>query len=189
MPKNARRERERAEKARCEGRIAEAIQHFERAISIDPEFVDARNNLAVTFFMAQNPGAAVAQLEEAIRIDPHKSMLFVNLALGYSGLENLLAAEQAARHAVDLDGTSGPARLVLGFVLTEAQKYTDETIRCLESMQDQHPLARLLLARVLVRRGDLRAAKSHIESYVSSGATEYLETAQRWLDRINGFEP
>lgn len=189
VPKKARVEYARAEKARGENRIADAIQHFERAISIDPDFVEARNNLAVSYYMVAKPGAGVAQLEEAIRIDPHKSMLFMNLALGYSGLDQLDAAERAARKAVDLDPSGAPPHLVLGFVLTQQQKYTDEAILCLESTQGRYPLAELLLARVLLSRGDLSRAKSHVESYVSSGDPEYRQSAQNWLDKVNAATP
>ena len=40
---------EKAESARLKNRTDDAISHYNQAISIDPEFVAARNNLAVAY--------------------------------------------------------------------------------------------------------------------------------------------
>jgi len=159
VPKKAKVEWDLAEKARRQSRPVEAMQHFEQAIAIDPEFVAARNNLAVLQFKSDNVEAGIAQLEAAITLDPQKAILFSNLALGYVALENPREAERAARVAVRLDRGSVHSRMVLGVVLIQEHKYTDETVRCLEAAQDDYPAARLLLSRLPTARGDHSPAK------------------------------
>lgn len=76
VPKKAHKEAEKAENARAQEQSATAIEHYNRAIEIDPEFVAARNNLAVMYLVEGNGEAAVAQLEEAAKIDAHSPALF-----------------------------------------------------------------------------------------------------------------
>ncbi len=67
VPKKAQKEMEKAEQARVGHRTDDVIRHLNQAISIDPEFIAARNNLAVFYLTAPKPAPAIAQLEEAVR--------------------------------------------------------------------------------------------------------------------------
>jgi len=186
VPKKARKEVEKAERARAKNRTDEAIVHFKLAISIDPEFVAARNNLAVLHLMTTQPEPAIAQLEEAVKIDPKNPSLFRNLTIGYSMIHNFEAAERAARLRVSLDRTGGGhARLLLGFVLIKQRKFTEEALQCFERARDEYPLAHLLAAPVLIAQGNSERAKSEIHSYLSTGEQDFRATATRWLDLID----
>jgi tetratricopeptide (TPR) repeat protein len=149
VPEKARKEIQKAEKARIGNRTEEAIGRFNKVIRMYPEYVSARNNLAAVYLKAGKPGPAVEQLEEAVKIDPHNSMLYMNLTLGYAMLSRLDAAERAARTAIELDRTRGQARLFLGLVLIEQGKYTDEALKWLDQSGEGYPLAHLLAARIL----------------------------------------
>jgi len=186
VPKKARKEMEKAERARAKNRTDEAIVHFKLAISIDPELVAARNNLAVLHLMATQPEPAIEQLEEAVKIDPKNPTLFRNLTVGYSMIHNFEAAERAARLRVSLDRTGdGHARLLLGFVLIKQRKFTEEALQCFERARDEYPLAHLLAAPVLIAQGNSERAKSEIHSYLSTGEQDFRATATRWLDLID----
>jgi len=74
VPSKAWKEMEKAEAARLRNRTDDAIRHYGQAISLDPEFVAARNNLAVVYLIIRRPDAAVAQLEAAIKADPNRSV-------------------------------------------------------------------------------------------------------------------
>lgn len=185
VPKKARKEVEKAERARAKNRMDEAIVHFKQAISIDPELVAARNNLAAIYLRAAQPEPAIAQLEEAAKIDPKHPVLFRNLAVGYAMIHNLEAAERAARVTVGLDRTGGRAPLLLGYVLMEQRKFTEEALQCFERARDEYPLAHLLAAQVLVAQGHSEKARSEIYTYLSSGEQNFRATATRWLDLID----
>jgi len=70
---------QKAESARAAHRIAEATDHYEKAILIDPEFIAAFNDLASLYLTSTHPESAIAELEEAVRIDSNRPMLFMNL--------------------------------------------------------------------------------------------------------------
>jgi len=188
VPEKARNEMEKAERARVKSQTDEAISHFNRAISIDPEYVAARNNLAAMYLITANPEPAVAQLEEAIKIDPHNPMLFKNLTMGYALINKFDAAERAGRVAVDLGRGGAQAYLLLGFALVKRHKFTEEALQCLERARDEYPLAHLLAGRVFIAQGKSESAKSEIETYLSSGKQEYREIAAHWLELIDESE-
>jgi tetratricopeptide (TPR) repeat protein len=185
VPKKAQREMEKAEKAHLQERKDEAREHLNRAISIDPEFVAARNNLAAIYLTEGNGEAAVAQLEEAVKIDPRNPAIFTNLTLGYTMTHKLDAAERAARERLTLDGTSVRAHLFLGLVLVEKQRFTDEALQCLERAREEFPLAHLLAGRVFIGRGNSEKARAEIQTYLSMERDEGNRAlAIGWLDRI-----
>jgi tetratricopeptide (TPR) repeat protein len=166
----------------------EAIVHFKQAILIDPKFVAARNNLAAIYLRAANPEPAIAQLEEAVKIDPHHPILFKNLTVGYIMIHNFEAAERVARVTLGLDRTGSRAPMLLGFVLVNRQKFNEEALQCFERAHDEYPLAHLLAGRVLIAQGNSEKAKSEIQTYLSSGEQTFRVTATNWLDVINQSE-
>jgi len=183
VPKAARAEMDKAEKASRKRRTDEEIEHLRKAVGIDPEFIAARNNLAVSL-MIRDTEFAVAQLQEAIQIDSNRPVLFYNLALGYLMLHKLDDAESAARTARMLGLTDLRAKLLLGWVLAAEEKYTAEALSLVKSAREEHPLANMLTARVLIGQNRPEEAKSYIYAYLSTGDEEYRDYAARWLDYI-----
>lgn len=176
---------EKGERARLGNHMEEAINHYRQAISIDPEYVAARNNLAMVYFLGSDLKSGLDQLEEAIKIDPHHATLFTNLTVGYTLTRQLDDAERAARTAVDLDRAGAQPRFLLGMVLIEQQKYTEEALRCFERTWDEYPLAHLLAGRVLIAQGKSDKAKSEIQTYLPRADQEGRDVATRWLDVLD----
>ena len=184
VPKAARKEMEKAEKARLQQRRDDAVEHLRNALRIDPEYVAARNNLA--FCLVQDdPASALAQLEEAIVIDPHLAVLFHNLAIVYVLSQKLNAAERAARSGVDLDRTSTRTRTLLGVILVLEHKYTAEALADLERGKQEYPMAGLLVAQVLINQNELGKARLYVDGYLCSGDQVFRDEAVRWLHYID----
>lgn len=74
VPGRAEREFDRAWKARNKGALEKAIQHFEAAIAIDPEFAAALNDLGMTYLHLQRLDSAIKQFSKAIAVDAHAAM-------------------------------------------------------------------------------------------------------------------
>lgn len=188
VPAKARKEMEKAEKARVKNRMDEAVSHFKQAILIDPEFVAARNNLAIAFFDSSKAEKGIEQLEEAIKIDPRSPILFTNLTVGYVLTNQYGEAERAARGALDLDPKSAQLSMILGVVLVEEHKFTGEALLCLERARDKYPLAHLLSGRVLMAQGDSERARFEIQTYLDSGEQEDRALAIDWLNFVNQYD-
>jgi tetratricopeptide (TPR) repeat protein len=189
VPGKARKEMEKAEKALLNDQRDTAISHYNQAILIDPEFVAARNNLAVEYFYASNTERGIEQLEQAVKIDPHNQKLFSNLALGNIMIRRFDDAERAARMALNLDRTDARARMLLGVALVDQHKFTEEALRCFERTFDFDPTAHLLAGSVLFAQGDLERAKSEIRTYLASGEQDDREVAARWLHSLDQQQP
>jgi tetratricopeptide (TPR) repeat protein len=186
VPKKAKKEMEKAERARAEARLDEVVDHLNKAILIDPEYVAARNNLAVVYFRLEKPDLAIRQLEEAVKVDPHNATVLANLSVGFLKTSNWAAAERAARRTLDLDRTSASrARVLLGLALIQQHRYTDEALDCFSRAREEFPVARLLVAAVLIAQRKPERARLELETYLSSRQKEHRTLANRWLSMID----
>ena len=168
----------------------EALDHLFRAVDYDPEYVAARNNLAVVYLSMGNPDAAVTQLNAAVQRDSYRAVLFNNLAVSYWMLHRYSDAEGAARIAVRLAPLLDSARAILGIALFQQRKYNDETLRYLAGAgEDHHPLLRLLSARILIAQGRSERARTEIRNYLASGDSQRRSVAERWLEAIDRTSP
>ena len=184
VPGAAQSEMNKACKARLKHKDDDEILHLRNAVRIDPEYVAARNNLAISL-VGKDPVSAVAQLEQAIKIDPHRVVLFHNLALAYLVGDNLEAAERAARHAIDLDATATRTRVLLGILLVLQHKHNAEALADLEPGREIYPPAGMFSAEVLLHQKRWSKAKTYIDEYLSSGDDRFRDTAERWLRYID----
>ena len=76
------------------GRTSEAIDQYEKALLVNPDYADVRNNLASALVMTGRFSEAIDQCNEALRIDPGSSEAHNNLG-------NALAQTGRASEAID----------------------------------------------------------------------------------------
>lgn len=85
------------------GRFADARKDFERAIKIDKEFADARNNLGVIFYLQKKYGPAIKRYEDAIKLRPDSGSFYSNLGAAYFSRKDYVKASLAYNQALQLD--------------------------------------------------------------------------------------
>jgi tetratricopeptide (TPR) repeat protein len=181
VPGKAVKEYEKAKKARQSGDIDRAMTSLQRALEIDPEFIEAVNDMGACHTAKQNFSKAANYFDRAIRIDSHYWPAFYNLAL-MSLLQNKMEdAERAARTASDLDRTGSTSRLLLGIALVFQDKFTDEAVTSLEKARGEFPQAHLVLARALAARGKRTEARSELETFLAGKPSFGADLAQSWL--------
>jgi arylsulfatase A-like enzyme/cytochrome c-type biogenesis protein CcmH/NrfG len=87
------------------GRDAEAIGHYEDALRLRPDYVDALNSLGLALARAGRFGDAIARYDEALRIQPDNPQVHNNLGNALRQTGRLAAAighyEQALRFKPD----------------------------------------------------------------------------------------
>jgi tetratricopeptide (TPR) repeat protein len=81
------------------GRLAEAIAHYERALQIRPDYPEAHNNLGNALAQTGRPEDAIGQFNEALRLNPGSAEYYYNRgnAVAQAGrLEDALVSYKAA---------------------------------------------------------------------------------------------
>jgi tetratricopeptide (TPR) repeat protein len=84
-------------------RWEDAIQWYERALTINPNNPDASTDLGVSYYYTNRPDRALAQFDHSLEVDPKhtKTMLNKGIVLAF-GKEDLKAAAAEWQKVVDL---------------------------------------------------------------------------------------
>jgi Flp pilus assembly protein TadD len=184
IPSKAQKEFNKAVAAAEKNDSQTAIEHLKKAIEIDPDFMEAYNNLGARYLKMNQPEEAAAELEKAVQLDSSSSQAHSNLAIAYLTLGRLGDAEWEARQAVQFDSTSNAARYVLGMSLAAQNREPKEAVQNLDAAAREMPKARLTAAQVLEREGQRVEAAAQLRKYLDSGQGENREEVQAWLIQL-----
>jgi Flp pilus assembly protein TadD len=188
-PGKAVREFNGAKQARADGDVIQAVDRLQKAIRIDPGFMEAHNNLAAAFIDLKRFDEALFELDRAAELDPADALVNINRTVCLSRMGEFAKAEVYARRAVDLDPMSPQARHALAMVLFQEQKFTLETIDNLERSADAFPAARLTAAYILSRNGRQEDACVELKRYLDGGQAEHRAVVEGWLARLSANTP
>jgi putative PEP-CTERM system TPR-repeat lipoprotein len=130
------------------GRADDAKARAEKILAKDSRDVDAQLLLANAHAGLKDLDGAVAQIEEALRIDPNRSGTYSNLGALELGRGRREAAEQAFKKAVSLQPNAVPPHLALAnfYWLTERRELAEAALGRALAIEPRNPLANRLLA-------------------------------------------
>jgi tetratricopeptide (TPR) repeat protein len=124
------------------GEVAAAIEHFQTAVQIKPNYARAHNNLGVALEAEARRGEAIRHYREAVQIAPGYSEAHTNLALALLAEGDRDAAIRHFDEAIRLSPNYAKARYSLGLALIGAGRI-DEAIRQFSAAVRIHPGYRL----------------------------------------------
>jgi tetratricopeptide (TPR) repeat protein len=107
------------------GRYVEAIEELQKAISLDPEYIDAHNNLAVACTRMEMFEEAIKELHEAIRLNPGHAEAHSNLGNIYARLGRYEEAIAELHEAIRLNPSYACTHNNLGEIYVELGRYGD----------------------------------------------------------------
>ncbi len=110
------------------GRIEEAIQHFEQALRIEPDYAEAHDSLGIALAQTGRIEEAIQHYEQALRINPDYADAHYNLGIALARTGRI---EEAIRHyeqALRINPDYAEAHDRLGIALAQTGK-VDEAIR------------------------------------------------------------
>jgi hypothetical protein len=122
VPPKALKEYAAAKSASSAGDSDKAIAHFQRAVSIDPEYGEAWNDLGVALMRKERTAEAAQCFQKAAEFQPKMPLVHINLSIAQSKLGLLDDAEASARRALELDGQSQRAQQALRLSLALRQR-------------------------------------------------------------------
>jgi tetratricopeptide (TPR) repeat protein len=145
-PKAARKAFDQGEKAARNHSPREALAHFEDAVRINPDYLQAHVQLGILHAEADQPSLALESFLTALALEPDSDFLQFNVALTLVVLHRPAEAEAYARRALRRAPSSVDARFVLGVALVMQDNLAEETVASLRLASERHVLARDLLA-------------------------------------------
>ncbi len=133
------------------GEFENAVKEYEKALELDPQYVDAMTNLGVAYYNLGQLDEAIEQYTAALDIAPSDADIHSNLAAAYvqkhqlsSDPEQLDKALAEYERAVELNPDLAEAYFGLG-VIYALQDQTDQAIQAFEHFQEldqgQDPIA------------------------------------------------
>ena len=108
-----------------EGKIPEAIDHFEQALRINPNYAVAHNSLGVALLQAGKTEEAIEHFQQALRIKPDHAGAHYNLGSALQQTGRIQDAISQYEQAVQINPNLADAHYKLGNALFQEGKIED----------------------------------------------------------------
>jgi Tfp pilus assembly protein PilF len=148
-----------------QGQLGEAVAHYERALGLEPHFVEVLNNLAVTLLSLRKVDESAAYLRRALQFQPDYADAHSNLGNALQADGKLDEAEACYRHALQLKPDNPNTHHDLGNALRASGRLA-EAMACYDQALRLKPdFAQVHLSRSLLRlqMGDFEQGWSEYE--------------------------
>ena|ERR1700682_3094866 len=155
----------RSVKLAHDGAWQKCAVELEKAVTIDPSFAEAHNNLGVCDVELKRFESAAGELRRAVELDPADSVFHGNLSLALILVHRQPEAEHEARTAVTLDATNNKAQYLLGFLLAQHPETRETAAEHLTYAARDLPDAHYLLAQIYQADGQTSRAGAELERY------------------------
>lgn len=173
-----------AERSKATGDLAKAVTHYQKALELDPLYLEAWNNLGSAQILIGDFATAEVSFEKAYALDSTAHPVLTNLAFLLLRRNRPAEAEAFARRAVQADPLAPRGLYVLGISLAGQGKQTEEAIRLLEQSCGAVGRAHFALAPLLAQSNRLRDAASHLKKYLALPSPPDRGLAQEWLTQV-----
>ena len=184
VAKHAKKEYDKAEKKLKDGDVNSSLTHLLKAVEIDPEYMEAHNNLGSRYVMLNQFDLALSAFRRALQLDPSATMVHLNMAVALMATQQNKEAEDVARRVLQQQPGNAQARYLLGLCLYTQKQYTDEAVSLLGRSQEQFPNARIAVAAIHAVRGEPMKARTELEAYMAIPNTTNREQARAMLAQL-----
>jgi tetratricopeptide (TPR) repeat protein len=171
------------------GRYDDAKLWAEKVLAKDPAHVQAQILLASALAGLKDLDAAVAEIEEAIRLDPTRGATYTNLGAFELRRGQEEAAERAFSKAIELDPRSTIGHLAIANFYWSAGrlKEAEASLAKATELDPENPLAHRTLATFYVATNRAAEAEPHLKRVadITQAPAATLALADHYLARKN----
>jgi len=175
IPSKARKQLEKGDAALRKGKLAEAENHYRKAISLYPKFEEAQNSLGVVLMRDGKRAEGRAAFEAAIAVNQNYAPAQVNLAKIAFDEKRFADAYAFAQQALRTEPLNASALFVAAEAAFFKGEY-DDTVsytRTLHSLpHEQYGLAHYLAAKSLEAQHQPDAAIGEYETFLQEDPTD-----------------
>jgi len=167
VPPPARKAFEKGEQAFAKGDMQEARNAFQEAVTIDPEFADAYNELGGVESNLKHLPEAAEQFQKAIDLVPEHPMALPNLSIVLAKMQRMHEAGQVAKRALQIAPNDGRLHYILAASLLADQGPLTEVVAEFERAADTIRAAHVIVAEILAQQGRTDEAIKHLETFLA----------------------
>ncbi len=160
-----------------EGRVDEAITHFQNALQILPAYGAAHNNLGLALLQRERVDEAITHFQRAMQLGPNYMEPCVNLGIALAQKGRVDEAIAQFQKALEIKPNYAEAHCNLGNILLQKSR-ADEAITHFEKALQIRPgyaKAHSNLGNALLQKGNVTEAISHFQQALQ------LEPADPWV--------
>ena len=148
----------------------DARTRAQNVLTKDPRNVQAQIVLGNATAGMKDLDAAVADMEEAIRLDPARANTYANLGALQLARGKKEAAEAAFKKAVEIDPKSVPARLALAnyYAASEQRPLAEQTLKEALAIEPKNLLTNRALALLAIADGHAADAEPYLQTMAAA---------------------
>ncbi len=191
-PKDSLKEFDKANKAAQKHEAQDAIRHFEKAISLAPDFYAARNNLGLVYLSQMDFQNAQGQFQEVLRINPSDTQAYFNLGNTYLLTKRFPEAEQSVKEGLRRQPDSAFGLFVLGSIYSRSGNRTqaEQTLQHVLAIDPAMSKAHLELANLYMQQKKNSEAIAELKAFLkASPGDPFGPKAKEVLDRLERKSP
>lgn len=150
---------------RAEGRVPEAIAHYEEALRLAPSYAEAHNNLGLTLLAGGDVAGAIGHFELAVKFRASDAEAHYNLGMALARTRREAEAVPHFEAALRLRPDYAEAHNNLGNTLLQMRRLPEavEQYEAALRLRDELPEAHYNLGNVLAQLGRWPDAVAHFE--------------------------
>lgn len=154
------------------GMLDEAIDEFDTAVRLQPDFLHAHVEAAIALTRKGMPDEAMARLNKALKLDPNHSRAHGNAGIVLARSGKLDEAIDRFQKALEIDPYYRTAHANLGRICLEQGKLDQATVHfgAAVELDEKDPLAHFELGNVLLKRQMLTEALEQFQKTIAIDA-------------------
>lgn len=170
FPKKTIKEFNKGVDADHHGKSDEAIQHYQKALALSPNYYPAHNNLGSAFLARRNFADAQAQFEAAQKADQSDSEAYFNLANVLLITQQYTAAEREIQQGLQRRPDSAFGNFLQGrlYSLTGQTELADKSLHTALQLDPKMSQVYVQLAILYLQEKRMPEAISELQAYLKS---------------------
>ena len=187
FPKNALKEFEKGRDADANGNRDEAILHYQKALSIAPEFYLAHNNLGSDYLSKSDFAGARKEFESVLQLNQSDAAAYFNLSNACMLMGELQKAQHYLDEGLRREPNSALGHFLMGSLNIRLGKAISAEVELRRTIQLNPAMAqaRLQLINLLLQQGRRTDAVSQLREFLTSCPdSPYRVKAEQVLRRL-----